>query len=248
MKILLSNDDGYLAPGINCMKTALEERGHHVVMVAPDRNRSAASNSLTLDVPLRPQFVSDTVIYVENGTPTDCVHIALTGLLEDFEPDMVVSGINHGANMGDDTLYSGTVAAATEGRFLGKTTLAVSLVGDQNFETAAKLASDLVDRIDQTPLAFSTILNLNVPDIPLTEVKGLKTVRLGQRHKAETVVKTTDPRGKTIYWIGPAGEAADEGEGTDFHAIEQGYATLTPLQIDLTDHKGLTKVTEWLND
>ena len=248
MKILLSNDDGYLAPGINCLKQALEGRGHQVMMVAPDRNRSAASNSLTLDVPLRPQRASESVIYVENGTPTDCVHIALTGLLEDFEPDMVVSGINHGANMGDDTLYSGTVAAATEGRFLGKTTLAVSLVGDQNFDSAAHIACDLIDRMVEQPLSFPTILNLNVPDVALNEIKGLKTVRLGQRHKAESVVKTTDPRGKTIYWIGPAGEAADEGEGTDFHAIEQGYATLTPLQIDLTDHQSLGKLADWLDD
>ncbi len=247
MKILLSNDDGYQAPGILALFEALKQ-DHEVMMVAPDRNRSAASNSLTLDVPLRPHRLAADVICVENGTPTDCVHIALTGLLEDFEPDMVVSGVNSGANMGDDTLYSGTVAAAMEGRHLGKPSMAVSLVGSVHYQAAAQVACQLIRQLEDQPFLGASILNLNVPDLPFEQIQGVRVCRLGRRHMAESVVKTTDPRNKTIYWIGAAGEAADSSEGTDFHAILQGFASLTPLQVDLTKHTALQDLSRWVDE
>lgn len=245
MKILVSNDDGYLATGINVLTAALEKVAD-VVVVAPDRNRSAASNSLTLNNPLRVSEVSPQRFKVD-GTPSDCVHLALSGFL-DFEPDLVVSGINHGANLGDDTIYSGTVAAAMEGRFLGLPSIAVSLVGQdlKFFETAAAVACDLVQKIERAPLASDVVLNLNVPNIAAAELQGVRATRLGFRHKAEKILTDTDPYGRPIYWIGPAGEGQDAGEGTDFHAIERGYASVTPLKVDLTRNSALGDLSDWL--
>jgi 5'-nucleotidase len=246
MRILLSNDDGYLAPGIKTLYQALAQHPSvkGLLMIAPDRNRSAASNSLTLLEPLRITQQTES-IYSVNGTPTDCVHLGINGAL-DYKADMVVSGINNGANMGDDVLYSGTVAAATEGRFLGKPSIAVSLCGDQHFATAAKVVADLLDDLHLQDLDQNTIININVPDLPLDQIKGIKVTRLGKRHASEPVVKSKDPRGGQIYWIGPAGGAADAGEGTDFEAVEAGYVSVTPLQIDLTHHAMLSKMTSWI--
>ena len=245
MKILVSNDDGYLATGINVLTAALEEVAD-VVVVAPDRNRSAASNSLTLKVPLRVSEVAPNR-YKVDGTPSDCVHLALTGFL-DFVPDLVVSGINHGANLGDDVIYSGTVAAAMEGRFLGLPTIAVSLVGNelQHFDTAAAVASELVQKIERAPLASDVVLNLNVPNIALSELKGVQATRLGFRHKSEQILKDTDPYGRPIYWVGPAGEGQDAGEGTDFFAVKQGFASVTPLKVDLTRYTAIDDLSDWL--
>ena len=247
MKILVSNDDGYLATGINVLADALAEIAD-IVVVAPDRNRSAASNSLTLQDPLRISKVGDNR-YRVNGTPSDCVHLALTGFLED-EPDLVVSGINHGANLGDDVIYSGTVAAAMEGRFLGFPTIAVSLVGHrlQHFDTAARVARELVQRLERDPLPSEFIFNVNVPDRPYEDLTGITTARLGFRHKSEPVIRSADPHGRTIYWVGPAGDSQESGEGTDFHAVEQGAVAITPLKIDLTRHEALSQVSEWLRD
>ncbi len=246
MKILVSNDDGYLATGINVLAESLEQIAD-VVVVAPDRNRSAASNSLTLSSPLRVSKVGENRFAV-NGTPSDCVHLALTGLL-DYEPDLVVSGINHGANLGDDVIYSGTVAAAMEGRFLGLPTIAVSLVGHrlEHFDTAARVASDMVRKLADAPLSSDVILNLNVPNIPFDELKGVRAARLGFRHKSEPVVESKDPHGRTIYWVGPAGQGADSGDGTDFHAVEGGFASVTPLKVDLTRHDALPGLESWLD-
>ena len=245
MKILVSNDDGYLATGINVLTDALSEIAD-VVVVAPDRNRSAASNSLTLHDPLRVSKVGENR-YKVNGTPSDCVHLALTGFLDE-EPDLVVSGINHGANLGDDVIYSGTVAAATEGRFLGLPTIAVSLVGDKlkHFDTAARVATELVQRLERDPLPSEFIFNVNVPDRPYDELTGIRIARLGYRHKSEPIVKSKDPHGRTIFWVGPAGTGQDAGEGTDFHAIAAGAAAVTPLKVDLTRHEALPQVREWL--
>jgi 5'-nucleotidase len=245
MKILVSNDDGYLATGINVLTDALSEIAD-VIVVAPDRNRSAASNSLTLHDPLRVTKVGENR-YTVNGTPSDCVHLALAGFLDE-EPDLVVSGINHGANLGDDVIYSGTVAAATEGRFLGFPTIAVSLVGDKlkHFDTAARVATELVQRLERDPLPSEFIFNVNVPDRPYDELTGIWISRLGYRHKSEPIVKSKDPHGRTIYWVGPAGTGQDAGEGTDFHAIAAGAAAVTPLKVDLTRHEALPQVREWL--
>jgi len=245
MKILVSNDDGYLATGINVLADALSEIAD-VVVFAPDRNRSAASNSLTLHDPLRVTRVGENR-YRVNGTPSDCVHLALTGYLDE-EPDLVVSGINHGANLGDDVIYSGTVAAAMEGRFLGLPTIAVSLVGHKlkHFDTAARVATELVQRLDKDPLPAEFIFNVNVPNRPYEELTGIKVARLGFRHKSEPVVKSEDPHGRTIFWVGPAGTGQDAGDGTDFHAIDQGAVAITPLKVDLTRHEALPQVAEWL--
>lgn len=247
MRILLSNDDGYQAKGLACLARALGTIAQ-VTVVAPDRNRSGASNSLTLDGPLRVQQAENGFFYV-NGTPTDCVHLAITGLLE-HEPDMVVAGINAGANLGDDVIYSGTVAAATEGRFMGLPAIAVSLVGHDPvyYETAANVVLKLLTHMEQHSLPADTILNVNVPDLPPDQLKGLAVTRLGNRHKAEPVIKMTDPRGHPVYWIGPAGPEQDAGEGTDFYAIRTGCASITPLQIDLTRHAALTSLRVWLGD
>jgi len=246
MHILLSNDDGYLAPGLRILAEALS-RLHTVSVVAPDRNRSAASNSLTLERPLRAS-VGDNGFTCVNGTPTDCVHLAITGLLKS-EPDIVISGINDGANMGDDVLYSGTVAAAMEGRFLGLPAIAVSMGSyePQHFESAAEAIVQIVDQLQQQPLTQDSILNVNVPDLPWDEIKGIKATRLGNRHKSEGVIKQTDPRGEPVYWVGPPGKTQDAGEGTDFHAVEHGFISMTPLQIDLTRYDSLQGLGEWLD-
>lgn len=245
MKILVSNDDGYLATGINVLADALASVGD-VVVVAPDRNHSGASNSLTLHSPLRVHEVKKDHYFV-NGTPSDCVHLALAGLLDE-DPDIVVSGINHGANLGDDVIYSGTVAAAMEGRFLGLPAIAVSLVGQRatHFETAAQVAVDMVKRLKANVLPPDVILNVNVPDRPFSELAGIQSTRLGFRHRAEPMVKTTDPQGKTIYWIGPAGPGQDAGPGTDFHAVEQGFVAVSPLKVDLTRHEAVPRLADWL--
>ena len=247
MDILISNDDGYLAPGLKNLTKALRKIAN-VTVVAPDRNRSAASSSLTLLNPLRAIPVEEGIIKVD-GTPTDCVHIAVTGLLSK-EPDMVVSGINHGANLGDDVLYSGTVAAAIEGRYLGLPALAVSLVDpyNGNFDTASAVVTKVIAGLVDHPLPMDTILNINVPDIPLAELKGIKATRLGNRHKSEPVIKEQDPRGLDIYWIGPPGSEQDAGPGTDFHAIANGYASITPLKIDLTRQEFVSQLDSWLKE
>lgn len=244
MHILVSNDDGYQAPGIITLYNALSCIAD-VSVVAPEINRSGASNSLTLEYPLRPRTHENGFISVD-GTPTDCVHLAITGLLQE-EPDMVVSGINAGANLGDDVLYSGTVAAATEGRFLGFPALAVSMDSHnpKHFDTGARVAVDLVKRLSEFPLSESSILNVNVPDVPYEEITGYQVVRLGHRHKAEPVVQSTDPRGKAIFWVGPAGAEQDAGPGTDFHAIKQNAVAITPIKVDLTDQNAIAAVTAW---
>ena len=247
MKILLSNDDGYRAEGLEALRLALKPLGK-VTTVAPDRNRSGASNSLTLDVPVRAIRIEDGSYYC-TGTPTDCVHLAISGLF-DFEHDIVVSGVNDGANLGDDTLYSGTVAAAVEGRYLGLPAIAVSLCVEsgspRNFASAARVAARLVERMAQSPLQGSIILNVNVPDLPDGALRGVRVTRLGNRHRAERVVRAKDPRGRDVYWVGSAGTGQDAGPGTDFHAIAEGYASVTPLQIDLTRHSALPELERWL--
>ena len=245
MKILVSNDDGFLATGINVLTEALAEFAD-VVVVAPDRNRSAASNSLTVHSPLRVSKIAENR-YSVDGTPSDCVHLALTGLLDDG-PGLVVSGINHGATLGDDVIYSGTVAAAMEGRFLGLPTIDVSLAGDRptHFDTAARVVTEMVQKLERAVLAPDITLNVNVPDRPYDELTGVVAARLGFRHKAEPVIRTRDPHGRTIYWVGPAGKGQDAGPGTDFHAIDQGAVAVTPLKVDLTRHDSLPQLTEWL--
>ncbi|MFH0350770.1 MAG: 5'/3'-nucleotidase SurE [Chromatiales bacterium] len=245
MLFLLSNDDGYQAPGIVCLARALAALGE-VTVVAPDRNRSGASNSLTLEKPLRAARAENGFIYVD-GTPTDCVHLAITGLLERV-PDMVLGGINAGANLGDDVLYSGTVAVAIEGRFLGLPAMAVSLAGSQavHYETAARIACLLVKEIGHRPLPADTILNINVPDRPWNELRGLAATRLGRRHKSEPMVQALDPRGRPIYWVGSSGPEEDAGVGTDFHAVRSGDVSITPLQVDMTHYRALDTVSRWL--
>ncbi len=245
MKILLSNDDGYHAAGLAALAAHIGELGETVI-VAPDRNQSGSSHSLTLDMPLRVGRAENGMYFV-NGTPTDCVHLAITGLLDE-DPDMVVSGVNHGANLGDDVLYSGTVAAAIEGRFLGLPTIAVSLVSESidNLDTAARAAATLVRRLQGNPLPADTILNVNVPDLAWDELRGFRATRLGFRHRAEAVVKQSDPKGRAVYWVGPAGAGQDAGPGTDFHAVENGYVSVTPLQVDLTRHEAVADVANWL--
>lgn len=248
MHILLSNDDGYFAPGLAVLAKAVESFASKITVVAPERDRSGASNSLTLDRPLMVRQAPNGFFFV-NGTPTDCVHLALTGFLED-KPDFVISGINRGANMGDDTVYSGTVAAATEGFLFGIPSLAISLVGKEgrHFETAARVFSDLFPILMQKmPAELPCLLNLNVPDIPYQSVRGVKVARLGRRHKAEPVIPTKNPRGETVYWVGAAGPAADAGSDTDFGAVDEGFAALTPLQLDLTHYSALEGVKAWLS-
>lgn len=244
MRILLSNDDGYQAPGIRILFEKLS-RQHDVIIVAPEQDRSGASNSLTLDRPLRATRVEDRVFRV-NGTPTDCVHLAITGLLQ-VEPDMVVSGINAGPNLGDDVLYSGTVAAAMEGRFLGLPALAVSSGSftPQHLDVAADLVDHILGQLITEPLPGKIILNLNVPDLPSDQLGELDVTRLGSRHKAEPVVKSADPRGETIYWVGPPGPEQDAGPGTDFYAMQNNQPSMTPLHVDLTHHGVRQQVTDW---
>lgn len=250
MRILISNDDGYFAPGLICLAEHLAKIAD-IVVVAPERDRSGASNSLTLDRPLKPRRTANGFYYVD-GTPTDCVHLAVTGML-DQQPDIVVSGINAGGNMGDDTIYSGTVAAATEGFLLGIPSIAVSLVGKEfaHYETAAKVAVELVQRFARQTHSHPWLLNVNVPDVPYDQLhgdqlQGIEVTRLGKRHKAEPVVKASNPHGETVYWVGAAGKAQDAGEGTDFYAVAQQRVSITPLQIDLTQYNQLDAVRGWL--
>lgn len=244
MKILLSNDDGVYAQGLNTLARALADLAE-IVIVAPDRNRSGASNSLTLEQPLRVDLIAPNTYSVQ-GTPTDCVHFALNELLKDDLPDLVLTGINHGANLGDDVLYSGTVAAAMEGHFLGVQAIAFSLVGTANFTTAAQIARQLVEQHLNAPIPTNRLLNVNVPDRPFEELAGIQVTRLGARHHAESMIKQKDPRGHDIYWLGPPGKEQDAGQGTDFYAIEHGYVSLTPLQVDLTAHESLPSMDNWL--
>jgi 5'-nucleotidase len=244
VKILISNDDGYRARGIVALAGELANIGE-VTVVAPERNRSGASNSLTLDNPIRATRIDGG--YFVDGTPTDCVHLALTGLLTE-EPDVVVSGINAGANLGDDVIYSGTVAAAMEGRFLGLPAIAISLDldGSRNFATAAQVARILLSGITDSPIPTDTILNVNVPDIPFEDLEGIEVTRLGHRHKAEGVIRTKDPRGRTIFWVGPAGPEEDAGPGTDFFAVAYRRVSVTPMQVDLTRHAALEATAGWV--
>jgi len=245
MRILLSNDDGYFAPGLAALAEALGGE-HYITVVAPERDRSGASNSLTLDRPLTLRRAANGFYYV-NGTPTDCVHMAVTGMFDEL-PDMIVSGINSGSNMGDDTIYSGTVAAATEGFLLGIPSIAVSLCGTRHahYATAAWVALQLVERFRSEPIATPVLLNVNVPDLPVDALKGFETTRLGKRHKAEPVIKTMTPRGDTVYWVGAAGAAQDAGPGTDFHATGENKVSVTPLQIDLTHYNQLAHIKDWV--
>ncbi len=244
MKILLSNDDGCTAPGLVCLRDHLQT-AHEVRVVAPDRNRSGASNSLTLLRPLRLHHHADGTVCVD-GTPTDCVHLALTGLL-DLQAEMVVSGINAGANLGDDTLYSGTVAAAMEGRHLGFSAIAVSMVSydPQHYETGARAVLRLIEQLRADPLPGGSILNVNVPDVPWAQLEGFEVTRLGHRHRSDKTLKSADPRGRPIYWIGAAGDEADCGPGTDFHAVNQRRVSVTPLLVDLTRHAAIEHTRQW---
>lgn len=246
MRILLSNDDGFRAPGLARLREAVTASFGESVVVAPDRNRSGASNSLTLDHALRARQ-EEPGLYSVDGTPTDCVHLAITGLL-DHEPDMVLSGVNAGGNLGDDVLYSGTVAAATEGRFLGLPAIALSLVGEDlvHYETAARVAVDILALLRREPLPADTILNVNVPDRPWAQLGGYESTRLGNRHRAEGMVADTDPRGRRIYWIGPAGGESDAGPGTDFHAVADGRVSITPIQTDRTRYSALDQIAGWV--
>jgi 5'-nucleotidase len=246
MNILISNDDGYQAPGIVALYEALKDLGR-VEVVAPEQNNSAKSNALTLHSPLYVHQAANGFRYV-NGTPADCVHIALTGLL-DYRPDLVVSGINNGANMGDDTIYSGTVGAAMEGYLMGIPAIAFSQTerGWKHLDAAAERARALVQSLIQQQRVgrgSPWLLNVNIPCLPANELKPLKVCRLGRRHSAERVITQTSPRGETMYWIGSAGAAKDDADGTDFHATLQGHVALTPLQVDLTEHDGLSA---WTN-
>lgn len=246
MHFLLSNDDGYQSPGLSALAEMLAELGE-VTVVAPDRDRSGASNSLTLDAPLRVKQDSRGYHYV-NGTPTDCVHLAITGML-DNEPDMVISGINTGANLGDDVLYSGTVAAAMEGRFLGCPAIAFSLAGDRqtDYQPAVTIARKIIESLMQKPLD-DVLLNVNIPDVDYDQIKGMTVTRLGNRHKSEPVLEAFDPLGRKVYWVGPVGPEQDAGEGTDFHAIRNNEVSITPLQIDLTRHQSLQSLSSWIKD
>jgi 5'-nucleotidase len=248
MRVLVSNDDGVDAPGIRILAEALRVAGHEVTVVAPDRDRSGASNSLTLDQPIRAQR-RDNNVWSVAGTPTDCVHLALSGMLE-ADPDMVLSGINNTSNLGDDVIYSGTVAAAMEGRCLGLPAIAVSLASSDHkpmhYDSAARAAVAITARLLTDPLPADTILNVNVPDLPWDDIKGFEVSRLGHRHRAEPCIRQDDPRGRPIWWIGPPGPAQDAGPGTDFHAVRSGYISITPIHVDLTRYQALETVASWV--
>ena len=247
MKILVSNDDGYFSPGIETLARKLAEIAE-VVVVAPESDRSGASNSLTLDRPLMIRRSAANGFYYVNGTPTDCVHLAVTGLFEQL-PDMIISGINSGANMGDDTIYSGTVAAATEGFLLGLPSLAVSMVSHEPryYETAAQVTLDMVKELQERPILEPILLNINVPDVAYDALAGQEVTRLGKRHKAQPPILVQNPRGEKVYWIGPAGDAADAGRGTDFYTVAQNKVSITPLRVDLTSRDQLDLMTRWIN-
>lgn len=245
MNLLLCNDDGVTARGLKALHGRLQHMGHcHVY--APDRNCTASSSALTLTRPLRPSLL-DNGFYSIDGTPTDCVHLAVNALLE-VAPDIVVSGINHGANLGDDVLYSGTVAAALEGRFMAKPAIAVSLCGDsdEGFAAAGRIVAELVEQLDQLQLPEGSVLNVNVPNRSYDDIKGIKVTRLGHRERPDAPVKVIDPRGQESWWIAPVGKEQDAGEGTDFHAVAMGYVSVTPLQYDQTNHETLTQMKSWL--
>ena len=243
MRILISNDDGYKAKGIKQLTKSLSEIAE-VIVVAPSENKSAASSSLTLGRPLKPIQIEKN-IYAVDATPTDCVHLALCGFIKE-SIDLVVTGINFGANLGDDTIYSGTVAGAIEGRFLGLPSIAMSLASWEcnHFETAGEIAKRLVKQIDGSKLSHNTIINVNVPDVPLSEIKGIRSTRLGNRHKSEPSIK--DKKDPSQYWIGANGKEADNSEGTDFHAINNNFVSVTPLQIDLTKHSEISDLESWI--
>jgi 5'-nucleotidase len=248
MRVLVSNDDGVDAPGIRILAEGLRNAGHDVLVVAPDRDRSGASNSLTLDAPVRVVQL-DAQTWRVHGTPTDCVHVAITGMLE-VEPDLVVSGINNTANLGDDVIYSGTVAAAMEGRFLGLPAVAMSLATadhkGMHYETAARAAVEIIARLAIDPLPADTILNVNVPDLAWEDVNGFEVTRLGHRHRAEACIPQQDPRGRHWWWIGAAGAEADAGAGTDYHAERSGHISITPIHVDLTRYQALEQVASWV--
>lgn len=248
MKLLMSNDDGVNAPGLFALHQALSREFDDITVIAPDRNCSGASNSLTLVNPLRVTEAANGFMSV-NGTPTDCVAIGINQLLEE-KPALVIAGINSGANMGDDVIYSGTVAAATEGRHLGLPAIAVSMAGknEAHFDTAAQVALNVVKQLLQHPLPPDQILNINVPDIPLDELKGIKVTRLGRRHQAESMSRQTDPWGREIYWYGPLGKERDAAEDTDFYAVANGFASVTPLSVDMTAYQSITPLTQWINE
>jgi len=243
LRVLISNDDGVYAKGIIALTKVIKQFAT-VDVVAPDRNRSGASNSLTLTAPLHLKTLENGSVSVE-GTPTDCVHVAITGLLK-IMPDMVITGINAGSNLGDDVWYSGTVAAAMEGRFLGLPAIAMSLAGDEHYECAAKVACELIHHILKEPLPAATILNVNVPDVPFEELQGYEVTRLGTRHRAAPTIKQIDPRGHTVYWVGPPGAEQDSGVGTDFYAIRQGKVSVTPLRVDLTHYEAFDVLSSWV--
>lgn len=247
MRFLLSNDDGYLSPGLGALADAMRQLGE-VTVVAPDRDRSGASNSLTLSRPLRVKTAENGFHYVD-GTPTDCVHLGITGIMQD-EPDMVIAGINRGANLGDDILYSGTVAAAMEGRFLGYPAVALSSAGSEmtHLAAAAKVVRRIIGGMLTNPLPTDTILNVNIPDVAYDRITGYSATRLGYRHKSEPAVKSQDPVGKPIYWVGPPGPEQDAGEGTDFHAIRNQAVSVTPLKVDLTRRESLDGLGRWLQE
>lgn len=244
MHFLLSNDDGYQAPGLIMLAESLQQSGE-VSVVAPDRDRSGASNSLTLDAPLRALRASNGFVFV-NGTPTDCVHLAITGLLE-HEPDMVISGINAGANLGDDVLYSGTVAAAMEGRFLGRPAMALSLAGEntRHYATAVHVANILIKTIASSTVDEGLLLNVNIPDVEIEHLDGFEITRLGNRHKSQPAIKAQDPRGRDVFWVGPVGAEQDAGPGTDFYAVKHNRVSITPMQVDLTAHSCLDNLAQW---
>jgi len=245
MRILVSNDDGYLSPGLVALADAMRPLGD-VTVVAPEQNSSGASNSLTLNRPLTISYAENGFTFI-NGTPSDCVHIALTGLLEQM-PNLIVSGINNGQNMGDDTIYSGTVAAAMEGYLFGIPAMAFSLRdhGFDHIDAAAEIAREVVQRHIERPMRAPFLLNVNIPNLPRDQIKGIVGTRLGKRHPSEPVIRMTNPRGDPIYWIGAAGAAREGGPGTDFHATAEGYVSVTPLQVDLTHPEQLAAVTQWL--
>ncbi|MGE8547893.1 5'/3'-nucleotidase SurE [Alcaligenes sp. Marseille-Q7550] len=244
MRILVSNDDGYNAAGIEALHQALQGLGE-LTVIAPETNCSGASNSLTLNRPLSVRQAANGFYYV-NGTPSDCVHVALTGLL-DFRPDLVVSGINNGANMGDDTLYSGTVAAAMEGHLFGIPAIAFSLIerGWPHLDSAARIAREVVERCRRQPLAPNTLLNVNIPAVPYDALKGLRVTRLGKRHPSEPVIQSRTPYGDPVYWIGPVGRVSDSADDTDFGAVEQLAVSVTPLRVDLTNYEQLAGIRAW---
>ncbi|WP_421866819.1 5'/3'-nucleotidase SurE [Motiliproteus sp.] len=245
MRVLISNDDGVHAPGIAVLAEVLGQQ-HQIQVVAPDRDRSGASHSLTLDRPLEPTTLDNGFVSI-NGTPTDCVHLGLFGLFES-RPEIVVSGINCGANLGDDVLYSGTVAAAMEGRHLSRPSIAISLAGKRHFDSAATIVNDLLGRIKQLNVAPRTVLNINVPDLPLDQINGIHVTRLGHRYLCGEPVKSIDPRGKQRFWIAGAGESEDDGPGTDFYALSEGYVSITPLHFDMTQYSGFDNLAGWLEE